>query len=111
MRWLLGSIDDWNALFERASACLRPGAWLESFEMSALMESDDGSVTDRTAMGQWGKFFVEGGRKCGRSFTVIQDGLQRRAMEAAGFVDIQEHDMKVGRICLWVRDMLLVRQG
>ena len=46
-------------------------------------------------MGQWGKFFIKGGEKSGRSFMVVADGLQRKAMEAAGFVDIQEFDFKV----------------
>jgi len=95
MRWLVGSIDDWNRLFQRAYECLAPGGWLESYEMSTMWESDNGSVTDKSALGQWGKIFIEGGRKAGRTFTVVVDGLQRKAMENAGFVDIQERDIKV----------------
>lgn len=48
-------------------------------------------------MGQWGKIFIDGGNKAGRSFRVVQDGLQRATMEAAGFVDIQEFNFKVRR--------------
>lgn len=95
MRWLVGSIDDWNALFRRALGCLKPGGWLESYEMSPMWESDNGSVTEKTALGQWGKIFEEGGRLSGRTFKVVPEGLQRKAMEAAGFVDIQERDIKV----------------
>ena len=96
MRWLMGSIDDWTALFERARDCLKPGGWLESYEMSPIWMSDEARITPDTALGQWGKIFVEGGRCSGRPFTVVDDGLQRKAMEAAGFVDIQERDIKVG---------------
>lgn len=59
------------------------------------MESDDDSVPSTTAMGQWARFFLEGERKIGRSFSVVQKGLQRKAMEEAGFVDIQEEVHKV----------------
>jgi len=48
-------------------------------------------------VGQWGKIFIDGGNKAGRSFRVVQDGLQRATMEAAGFVDIQEFNFKVRR--------------
>ena len=95
MRWLVGSIDDWYRLFKQAFECLRPGGWFESYEMSTTWYSDDGSVTDKTALGQWGKIYVEGGRQSGRTFTVLDDELQRKAMEAAGFVDIQERNIKV----------------
>lgn len=59
------------------------------------VESDDGTVTEDSAMGQWGKFFDEGGKKIGMSFTVVEDGIQRKAMEEAGFTDIAEHTFKV----------------
>lgn len=45
-------------------------------------------------MGQWGKIFIEGGRKLGVSFEVVQNDLQRKAMETAGFVNIQVKDIK-----------------
>jgi hypothetical protein len=99
MRWLVGSIDDWHLLFKRAFACLKPGGWLESYEMSTMWESDDGTVTENTALAQWGKFYVEGGKQSGRTFTVVHDDLQRKAMEAAGFVDIDKRDIKVQVLC------------
>lgn len=52
-------------------------------------------IPEDSALSQWGKFFVEGGKIIGRPFTVLDDGLQRKGMEAAGFVDIQEFDYKV----------------
>lgn len=95
IRWLVGSIVNWPALFQQAFRCLRPGGYLESYEATPRMESDDGSITETSAMHQWGKFFVEGGRKLGRTFTVASDGVQRTAMEQAGFVDIDEWNFKV----------------
>lgn len=63
--------------------------------MQPVWESDDGSVTEKTALGQWSKIFIEGGRKAGRTFTVVGEGLQRKGMEAAGFVDVEERNIKV----------------
>lgn len=95
MRWLLGSIQDWDALMRQAYRVLRPGAYFEILEPSAIITSDDGTVTETSALGQWGKFFINGGKQIGRSFTVVEDETQRKSMEAAGFVDIQEFNYKV----------------
>lgn len=95
MRFLFGSIADWDALFADAYRTCKPGGWLESHEASAIARSDHEEIPDSAAISQWTKFFVEGGRKTGRLFTVVDDGLQRKAMEKAGFVDIQEHNWKV----------------
>jgi len=95
MRWLLGSIVDWTALFKQAYLSCKPGGWFESFETSSRFESDDGSVTEASALGQWGKIFEQGGKVFGRSFSVVDDGIQRKAMEEAGFVDIEEFNFNV----------------
>lgn len=68
---------------------------MESYESSPRMESDDGSVTETSAMNEWGKFFIEGGKKLGRPFTIIDDDIQQKYMEEAGFVDVQVWNFKV----------------
>ncbi|KAL5087995.1 S-adenosyl-L-methionine-dependent methyltransferase [Trichoderma sp. SZMC 28011] len=110
MRWLLGSIQDWDALMQQAYRVLRPGGYIESLETSAIMTSDDGTVTDDCPMGQWGKFFISGGKKIGRSFTVVEDETQRKSIEAAGFVDIQEFNFKMP-IGGWAKDPKLKELG
>ncbi|KAK0702399.1 S-adenosyl-L-methionine-dependent methyltransferase [Lasiosphaeris hirsuta] len=102
-RWLVGAIQDWTALFKEAYKSLKPGGYLESYEPASRIESDDGTVTNSTALCQWGKIFIEGGRKLGRPFTVYEDGIQGKAMEEAGFADIEERNFKtpVGQ---WPRD-------
>lgn len=67
-----------------------------------MFQSDHTTIAEDSALGQWGKFFVEGGKKIGQTFTVLEDGLQRKAMEAAGFVDIQEFDFKVREAPLFI---------
>ncbi|KAK5651338.1 hypothetical protein OQA88_12571 [Cercophora sp. LCS_1] len=109
-RWLIGTTSDWDTFFARAFETTKPGGWVESYEMSAIIESDDGSITDQHALGQWGKIFIEGGQKIGRSFRVVQDELQKKAMQAAGFVDIQEKNIKMP-IGTWPADKDLKEMG
>ncbi|RSL71566.1 hypothetical protein CEP54_001346 [Fusarium duplospermum] len=95
MRWLVGSIVDWPQLFKEAYKCLKPGGYIESHEALSRMDCDDGSIHEKSAMHQWGKFFVEGGKKIGRSFTIVEDGVQKKGMEEAGFVNVEERNFKV----------------
>lgn len=95
MRYLVGSITNWKTLFDDARSALKPGGWLESFEGSPHLISDDNTVPEGSPITQWGKFFEEGGNIMGRSFMVVQEGTQRKAMEEAGFVDIHEWEFKV----------------
>ncbi|KAI5857387.1 S-adenosyl-L-methionine-dependent methyltransferase [Durotheca rogersii] len=94
MRWLVGSITDWTSLYKEVFKALKPGGWFENKESSAIITSDDGTVADGSALDQWGKVFGESGKRIGRSFRVVEEGIQRKAMEEAGFVDIREHDFK-----------------
>ncbi|EFX06413.1 methyltransferase type 11 [Grosmannia clavigera kw1407] len=94
MQFLVGSIPDWYALFREAYTALEPGGYLESFESSPLTHSDDGSMPANSANAQWGPIFFQGGDKIGRTARVIEDDIQVKAMEAAGFVDIQVTNFK-----------------
>jgi hypothetical protein len=60
-----------------------------------VVTSDDGTVKPGSALDTWGRLFVESGEKIGRSFKIISEDLQRKGMEAAGFVDIQTVKYKV----------------
>lgn len=91
----MGSIANWEALLTEAYRSLKPGGWIESFEGAAYFESDDGTLTEANALGQWGKLFANFGESIGRPFTLVADGIQKKAMESAGLVDIEEVEYKV----------------
>ncbi|RGP71905.1 hypothetical protein FSPOR_3020 [Fusarium sporotrichioides] len=110
MRYLYGSIGDWGALFQEAYRACKPGGWVESFEASPCLESDDGSVQEGSAISEWGKFFIEGGKKLGRTFTIIDDDLQKKGMEEAGFIDIGTWDFKAP-VGSWPKDPKLQEIG
>ncbi|KAF4466283.1 ferric-chelate reductase [Fusarium albosuccineum] len=110
MRYLVGSIVDWTALFKESFRVCKPGGWVESYEGIPKMESDDGTVPDESAMATWGRIFIKAGKKLGRSFTVVEDGVQEQGMKEAGFVDIQSKIFKmVDMLCQvpvggWAKD-------
>lgn len=103
IRYLVGSIPDWDALFREAFRVLKPGGYVESLEPSSLFQSDDGSVKEGSALDRWGKVFNEGGRKMGRSFNIIGDDIQRRSIVTAGFDEPVVDDFKVP-ISPWPED-------
>ncbi|KAK0627986.1 S-adenosyl-L-methionine-dependent methyltransferase [Immersiella caudata] len=110
MRYLFGSIPDWNQLFREAFRICAPGGWVESGEAECLVTSDDGTVKPGSAMDTWGRLFAESGEKIGRSFKVITEEVQRKGMEAAGFVDLQTVRYKIP-MSGWAADPKLAEVG
>jgi hypothetical protein len=95
IRYLVGSIADWNALFREAFRVLKPGGYVESLEPSFVFQSDDGSVKEGSALDWWGKVFDKAGQNVGRSFGIINEDLQRKGMVNAGFGEPVVEDFKV----------------
>lgn len=110
LRLLNGVVSDWFSLFRNAFRCARPGGYVESLTTSACVHSDDGSVKKGSALEQWHSIFWEGGKKLGRTFKVLEDDLQKMAMEEAGFVDITVKDLKIP-LGAWPEDKKLAEIG
>ncbi|KAJ4157457.1 hypothetical protein NW754_009100 [Fusarium falciforme] len=109
-RYLIGCIPDWTALFKQAYRVLKPGGWIESFEVSPTMVSDDNTVAPDSALAQWDKIFIEASKKMGNSFTVVADQVQKPAMEEAGFANIEEWNGKCP-MSPWPKDPKLKEIG
>ncbi|KAK1710577.1 S-adenosyl-L-methionine-dependent methyltransferase [Colletotrichum acutatum] len=103
MRFLAGSVRDWNFLVGEAYRCLKEGGILESSEPSFLIQSDDGTVNARSSWYQWSRVFEQYGAQIGQTFSVVQEGIQKRALEEAHFSDIRELNYKIP-IGRWPRD-------
>lgn len=110
IRYMLGSIQDWPRLFKQAYTALKPGGYVESYESEPKYMSDDGTVTPDSAMSTWTKLFADGGRKLNRPFTVLTDNLQQKAIEEAGFIDIEVTNQKAP-IGGWAQDPRLQEIG
>jgi len=95
VRNMYGCIADWDAFYAEAFRCLKPGGYIEDHVGSAKWQCADDTITDASALGQWGKVFWEGGKKFGRTFRVIEDDIQRTGMTKAGFADLEVREWKV----------------
>jgi len=95
IRYLLGAIRDWTAMFMQAYRCCKPGAWVQSAEVDGIFLSDDGTVDAHPVFAKWNEMFREASRKTGRSFMVVTDDLQEKGIRDAGFTDISVVNMKV----------------
>ena len=100
LRWLVGTITDWTELFRQAYRVLKPGGWIETFEANGFYESDDGTLTDKTALSKWGTFFEKGSEALGSkaSFTVVRDHLQTKGLNEAGFQRVTENYYKASPV-------------
>ncbi|KAK4448764.1 S-adenosyl-L-methionine-dependent methyltransferase [Podospora aff. communis PSN243] len=110
MRYLFGAIADWPQLFANAFRVCAPGGWVQSGEVEVDFVSDDGSVKADSALALWGRMCRETGEKIGRTFRVLSEGVQKRGMEGAGFVDLEsvDYQLPVGG---WPADKKLAEVG
>ncbi|KAK4160325.1 Demethylmenaquinone methyltransferase [Cladorrhinum sp. PSN259] len=111
MRALFGAIIDWNDLYKQAFRVTKPGGYFEDHECSVNWQDEDPTaIPEDSPIGQWGKVYMEMGRKFGRTFRVIEDRVQEKAMREAGFVDIEIREFKcpVGG---WPKDENLKQTG
>ncbi|KAI1381678.1 S-adenosyl-L-methionine-dependent methyltransferase [Hypoxylon crocopeplum] len=95
IRYMLGGVSDWPKLFKQAFTALKPGGWVESFEVEADYRSDDNTILPDSPFYIWRDLFTEGGKKLGRLFNIITEDVQRKGIAEAGFVDITIKDIKV----------------
>ncbi|KAK4171669.1 Phosphomethylethanolamine N-methyltransferase [Triangularia setosa] len=110
VRYLFGSIPDWNSFIAQAFNCTKPGGWVESYEASCVFRSDDGTLLEGSPMDQWGKVFVEAGKKFGRPFDVVGEGLVQAAFREAEFEEVTEWEFKCP-IGGWAKDPKLKEIG
>ncbi|KAL0473256.1 S-adenosyl-L-methionine-dependent methyltransferase [Neurospora intermedia] len=110
VRFFVGAIEDWNAFYREAFKVCKPGGWIEHYDHSPVVTSDDGSVVPGSAMDTYGKVLAEAARRIGRSATLADDDTMEEGLKAAGFVNIQTKRMKMP-IAPWSDDKKLKEVG
>ncbi|KAK8125592.1 uncharacterized protein PG998_001351 [Apiospora kogelbergensis] len=94
LRSLEGCVKDWDAFFREAYKCCKPGGWVETFHSDLRAHSDDGSVRPGMAIVAMYDYLVDAGRRMGRPMDLLSQQTIMRSMRAAGFVDLQETNLK-----------------
>lgn len=97
LRTLVGCVSDWTSLFSKAYASLKPGGWVESYDNNGDYQSDDGSLTKKMALYQYKHIFIQAFEKMGFNARtmIVDDDIQRKSFEEAGFINIHERLVKV----------------
>ncbi|KAH7310755.1 S-adenosyl-L-methionine-dependent methyltransferase [Stachybotrys elegans] len=108
IRYLFGAIRDWNALFQEAYRCCRPGGWVQSGECDVEFRSDDGTTELEPVLKTYKDLFQEGGKAMNVSFFVQE--LQQKAFDEAGFVEQKSARYKIP-IGGWPKDPQLAEIG
>lgn len=86
---------------------IKPGGYIEQFEISVEPISDDGT-TKETIFEEWARVSLEAGDKFGKTLRIVNESKQR--MIDAGFVDVVEHRFKMP-LGPWPKDPNLKRVG
>ncbi|KAJ4025670.1 hypothetical protein NW752_003144 [Fusarium irregulare] len=108
IRYLIGAISDWGALFKEAFGCCAPGGYIESAEINPLFVSDDGSIDNVDPLQTWNKICRECEGAFGGDFCQIRDDVG--LVKKAGFEELQVTDFKVP-VGGWAKDEKLRRVG
>lgn len=110
MRLMLGAFTDteWDDIYQKCFDNLEPGGYIEQLEPDVRATSDDGSLDPNSLLAGWGDTFVGCSERAGRSLDTHK--TMKAKIEAAGFVDVQEHLYKCP-IGAWPKDQLLKDAG
>ncbi|CCE32992.1 uncharacterized protein CPUR_06915 [Claviceps purpurea 20.1] len=108
IRYMLGGIQDWPALFKEAYRCCTPGGWVQSLEVDLDFRSDDGSIELEPFLAEYGNLFREGEKITNRPFFLQE--IQPQAFDEAGFVDKRTVQYKVP-FGPWAKEPKLAEAG
>ncbi|CAM1509719.1 Fc.00g000540.m01.CDS01 [Cosmosporella sp. VM-42] len=86
-RMMTASFTDWPHFFKQAYENLNPGGWLELADIFPIT-SDDGTMTEDSAVSKWVTQLLDGTRAIGRPF----DGAKKykEQLEAQGFTNVTQ---------------------
>ncbi|CRG92782.1 hypothetical protein PISL3812_09849 [Talaromyces islandicus] len=92
-RMLSGSINNWARFFQQAFSSLRAGGYVEMNELEPTFYSDDANPEDIEPLNRVMARYNKASQMFGKSFDDVSG--MKKAMQDAGFVDVQEEVYKI----------------
>ncbi|KAH8787532.1 S-adenosyl-L-methionine-dependent methyltransferase [Hyaloscypha sp. PMI_1271] len=87
-RMLTHSIRDWPRLFKQSFDNLAPGGYIEFVDVSPVLEVDDRSPRQPSALKEWSQTLVQCYKELG--IDINSSSLHQHRLEEAGFEDVVE---------------------
>ncbi|CCE28061.1 uncharacterized protein CPUR_01535 [Claviceps purpurea 20.1] len=108
LRFIVGGIEDWTALFKEAYRCCAPGGWVESVEYEPQFRSDDGTTELEPVLASYGELFRKASKVLNRPFFVEE--IQPQSFADAGFIEksVARYKTPIGP---WAKDRKLAEVG
>ncbi|KAJ5104432.1 hypothetical protein NUU61_001779 [Penicillium alfredii] len=100
--------EETDRLYKQCYDHIRPGGWIEQFELSPYIECDDDSLPADNIVRGWGPRFERAAEKSGRPLMIMN--TFHESIQKAGFVDVHTKDYK-WPIGPWPRDRQLKEAG
>ncbi|KAJ5414374.1 hypothetical protein N7509_001001 [Penicillium cosmopolitanum] len=94
MRNMIGSFDqaEWDRVYQQCYDKLKPGGWIEQYEVGPFVECDDGSLPEDSVLSKWGPNIRGCGERAGRTCDVIF--TMAKSIREKGFIDMHEKNYK-----------------
>lgn len=100
-RYIVTCFNDTRAVIKRAYDSLRPGGWIEFYDVTALIVELDSSVHD-TAVEKWCKLLVQGGLLVDKD--LIKPQKYAQWCRDTGFVTVTEKRVPLPSNGIWPKD-------
>ncbi|CRG85398.1 hypothetical protein PISL3812_02471 [Talaromyces islandicus] len=107
-RNMVGSIGDWDRLFQRALQHIKPGGFYEIQEFRVWFHSQDHGLPNNSSIEKWQRLLTDGTARFGKPLNIVEQLAKK--LRAAGFVNVHEEIRRVP-IGAWPKDKSLKELG
>ncbi|KAJ0286754.1 hypothetical protein COL940_002896 [Colletotrichum noveboracense] len=99
MQMMLGSVRDWQQLYNRSFRHLKPGGFIEQVEIEWGFRCDDNTLSPNSPLRQWGVVLSQAMRRFGAPIDIFDT---KAALESMGFTNFSQQVINLP-INPWVR--------